>query len=502
MTQFLPPNLLALFAPRDPIPFLPQLEKLPHEKHHNQPYCGIAPFIRHFEDPRDAPPPTRAETREERLERKRREKIERRQTVVETELKLWDPHNDPNAQGDAFKTLFVARVNYDTTESKLRREFEVYGPIKRIYIVYNKRTGKPRGYAFIEYEHERDMHSSYKHADGKKIDGRRVLVDVERGRTVKGWHPRRLGGGLGGTRRGGADVNIKHSGRDDASRYDDRPIGGDRERERGGERRERSRERERDKDRVERRRSRSRDRRRRSTRSRERERADRGPLGLAAPVEELGGGSRRRDRERERGVGAAGAGAGAGADSRSRERSRDQERKRRSRSRDRKRERERGKGVEAVDGGAGEAVISEGGDRAPEEPSGGEEGAEGLEERNRDRDRDRERDRRRSHRDKDRDRDRERRRGERERDREHKRDRGDRERGGGERREERHASLLSQEDMGSQDDMGNGEEGDVPPQPEESSQDGMMMDQEALQSGEGYASNENGFKMEPQVEDY
>lgn len=71
-----------------------------------------------------------------------------------------DPHNDPNAQGDAFKTLFVARVNYDTTESKLRREFEVYGPIKRIYIVYNKRTGKPRGYAFIEYEHERDMHSA------------------------------------------------------------------------------------------------------------------------------------------------------------------------------------------------------------------------------------------------------------------------------------------------------------------------------------------------------
>ncbi|KAF1399639.1 RU17 protein, partial [Thinocorus orbignyianus] len=51
--------------------------------------------------------------------------------------------------------------NYDTTESKLRREFEVYGPIKRIYMVYNKRSGKPRGYAFIEYEHERDMHCEY-----------------------------------------------------------------------------------------------------------------------------------------------------------------------------------------------------------------------------------------------------------------------------------------------------------------------------------------------------
>ena len=57
MTQFLPPNLLALFAPRDPIPYLPPLEKLPHEKHHNQPYSGIAPYIREFEVKPYGPPP-------------------------------------------------------------------------------------------------------------------------------------------------------------------------------------------------------------------------------------------------------------------------------------------------------------------------------------------------------------------------------------------------------------------------------------------------------------
>ncbi|KAM6905172.1 U1 small nuclear ribonucleoprotein 70 kDa [Xenentodon cancila] len=466
MTQFLPPNLLALFAPRDPIPFLPQLEKLPHEKHHNQPYCGIAPFIRHFEDPRDAPPPTRAETREERLERKRREKIERRQTEVETELKLWDPHNDTNAQGDAFKTLFVARVNYDTTESKLRREFEVYGPIKRIYIVYNKRTGKPRGYAFIEYEHERDMHSAYKHADGKKIDGRRVLVDVERGRTVKGWLPRRLGGGLGGTRRGGADVNIKHSGRDDASRYDDRAMGGDRDRER------RERSRDRDKER-ERRRSRSRERRRHS-RERERDR-DR----QITAVEDNSGGGRRRERERER--------PGGAGDSRSRERSRD--RKRRSRSRDRKRDRERGKGLEGEEAGQGE-VPADGAERGPEEHEAEVvEGGDERRDRDRDRDRERDRDRRRSHRDRDR-------RRERDRDREHKRDRGDRERG--ERREERHGS--SREDTGPQDEAVNEDDG-APAHMEEYSQDGMM-DQQLVPSADGYGSSENGYKMEPPGDEY
>merc|ERR1712187_571496 len=72
----------------------------------------------------------------------------------------------------------------------------VFGSIKRVRMVYDQK-GKPRGYAFIEYEHERDLKNAYKQGDGKKIDGRRVMVDVERGRTVEGWLPRRLGGGRG-----------------------------------------------------------------------------------------------------------------------------------------------------------------------------------------------------------------------------------------------------------------------------------------------------------------
>ena len=42
------------------------------------------------------------------------------------------------------------------------------------------------------------MKDAYKDADGVKINGRRVLVDIERGRTVDDWKPKRLGGGLGG----------------------------------------------------------------------------------------------------------------------------------------------------------------------------------------------------------------------------------------------------------------------------------------------------------------
>ena len=45
------------------------------------------------------------------------------------------------------------------------------------------------------------------------MDNRRVLVDVERGRTVPNWRPRRLGGGLGSSRMGGADADKKDSTR-------------------------------------------------------------------------------------------------------------------------------------------------------------------------------------------------------------------------------------------------------------------------------------------------
>lgn len=48
MTQFLPPNLLALFAPRDPIPYLPPVNKLPHEKK-TAGYVGVGSFLANFE---------------------------------------------------------------------------------------------------------------------------------------------------------------------------------------------------------------------------------------------------------------------------------------------------------------------------------------------------------------------------------------------------------------------------------------------------------------------
>ncbi|KAL8193771.1 hypothetical protein R6Q57_026463 [Mikania cordata] len=261
-------NLLKLFEPRPPLEYKP-----PPEKRKCLPYTGMSQFVGSFAEPTDpeyAPPVEKGETPGQRRARIHQLRLEEGSKKAAEELEKYDPNSDPNISGDPYKTLFVARLNYETTESRIKREFEAYGPIKRVRLIADKETDKPRGYAFIEYLHTRDMKAAYKQADGRKLDNRRVLVDVERGRTVPNWRPRRLGGGLGTTRVGGEEVNQKYSGREQQQ------SGGATRSVEPRAHEERDREREKSRERVkEREREKSRERSYDKPRDRDRDREDR-----------------------------------------------------------------------------------------------------------------------------------------------------------------------------------------------------------------------------------
>jgi len=128
----LTPNLLKLFEPRPPLEHKP-----PVEKRKAPPYSGIASFVAKFaepEDPEYAPPVPKVENKEEKKARIRQNKLEKGAAKAAEELEKYDPLTDPNTTGDPYKTLFVARLNYETSEHRVKREFEAYGPIKRVSI--------------------------------------------------------------------------------------------------------------------------------------------------------------------------------------------------------------------------------------------------------------------------------------------------------------------------------------------------------------------------------
>ncbi|KAG7389911.1 small nuclear ribonucleoprotein 35kDa (U11 U12) [Phytophthora pseudosyringae] len=123
----------------------------------------------------------------------------------------FDASTDPQIQGDPYSTLFVARLSFATTEETLRHLFNDYGPLRRLRLVRDQKTDKSKGYAFVEFEHERHLERAYRAAHRRVVDGATILVDFERSRVMKGWKPRRLGGGLGGKKESG---QLRFGGRD------------------------------------------------------------------------------------------------------------------------------------------------------------------------------------------------------------------------------------------------------------------------------------------------
>jgi U1 small nuclear ribonucleoprotein 70kDa len=226
--MLMPPDVRSIFLPNPPLIPVPPVRYTRRTK-----ISGVAHYLPLFET--TSPPARIILPTPQTIASKRKEETKRHyfETILQPLITTYR-NNQRESGGEyagtmnCYNTLFIGRLAYECTEGKLLREMEQFGTIKDIRIVV-KSTGttttttnattdttntKPttagnssRGYAFIEYEKEDDMKRAYRAADGMKIEGRAIVVDVERGHTVPDWLPRRLGGGLGGTRLANKPVN-------------------------------------------------------------------------------------------------------------------------------------------------------------------------------------------------------------------------------------------------------------------------------------------------------
>lgn len=176
----LPPHLEMMFAPKEPIQFV---KHIPSKKQSFSNITGLNNFLSHF-DTKNIPKIYDDDFQMlKTVNEIRKRKISERNALHQIKLKELLEEYKPNEKftTDAFNTLFVGRLSYETTEKKLRREFETYGNIESVVLVHDK-EGKSRGYAFITFQSENELKVAFRSMDGKKIDGKRIIVDVERGR--------------------------------------------------------------------------------------------------------------------------------------------------------------------------------------------------------------------------------------------------------------------------------------------------------------------------------
>ena len=152
MTHKLPPNLLALFAARPALRYLPPSDHAPEERTTSN-IGGLAQYLSALEDYKEEIAYEPTESWLQRKDRIKLEKKERQERLITEGLNslsmryrhrcshkydraddfgCLEKQEDPNVRGDAFKTLFVARLSYDTIEKDLEREFGRFGPIERV----------------------------------------------------------------------------------------------------------------------------------------------------------------------------------------------------------------------------------------------------------------------------------------------------------------------------------------------------------------------------------
>ncbi|HUC74015.1 MAG TPA: RNA-binding protein [Vicinamibacterales bacterium] len=105
--------------------------------------------------------------------------------------------------------LFVGNLAYSTTEADLRAYFGTIAPPSQVVLPVDRETGRPRGFAFVEFLERGHAEAAIQKFNGQMFNGRPLAVSEARAREDRGpsgprpGGPRPGGGGFGGPRPGG-----------------------------------------------------------------------------------------------------------------------------------------------------------------------------------------------------------------------------------------------------------------------------------------------------------
>ncbi len=75
--------------------------------------------------------------------------------------------------------LYVGNLSYKITEQELREVFSEGGrTVTDVFVVTDRETGRPRGFAFVEMASEDDAENAVAEMDGVEYGGRELKVNV------------------------------------------------------------------------------------------------------------------------------------------------------------------------------------------------------------------------------------------------------------------------------------------------------------------------------------
>ncbi|KAI9331283.1 hypothetical protein DFJ73DRAFT_799860 [Zopfochytrium polystomum] len=75
------------------------------------------------------------------------------------------------------RVVFVGNIPYDVTETQLTSIFEEVGPVVSFHLVFDKDSGKPKGFGFCTFHDSETAASAVRNLSNREVNGRPLRID-------------------------------------------------------------------------------------------------------------------------------------------------------------------------------------------------------------------------------------------------------------------------------------------------------------------------------------
>ena len=72
--------------------------------------------------------------------------------------------------------IFVAKLNYATSEDALRQAFEAFGTVDSAKVIMDRETNRSKGFGFVEMPDDNEAREAIASLNDSELDGRTIVV--------------------------------------------------------------------------------------------------------------------------------------------------------------------------------------------------------------------------------------------------------------------------------------------------------------------------------------